>query len=392
MTTLACTVNSAGITGPDYSDIFAELQNAYYSIYGADADLDADSQDGQFLAIIAQAIYDTNNVAIAVYNAYSPATAQGTALSSVVKINGLVRQSASNSTDILEITGTYGTTITGGQVGDNLGQGTVWDLPSSVTIPIGGSIEVTITCDQVGDFQFTPGEITDILTPTLGWQSASNVGPAVPGSPVETDAALRQRQSGSTALPSISLTEGTYAAVAAIPGVSEVYVYENDTDITDGNGLPPHSISVVVLGGNIQTIANTIAQTKSICTTYGATSVQTIDQNGVPLTINFEELDQVVMLVDITVTPLAGYSSTVATAIQTAVVNFINSLSIGETSYLNRLIAAASLGGTGQGATFALEVGSVTQAISPAGPTAADVPIAFNQQATAIAANVTIST
>ncbi len=55
MATLAPQITAAGITSPDYSDILAELQDGYYSIYGSDAVLTSDSQDGQLLAIFAQA-------------------------------------------------------------------------------------------------------------------------------------------------------------------------------------------------------------------------------------------------------------------------------------------------------------------------------------------------
>ena len=41
-----------------------------------------------------------------------------------------------------------------------------------------------------------------ILTPTFGWQSASFAAAATVGAPVESDAALRQRQAASTGLPS----------------------------------------------------------------------------------------------------------------------------------------------------------------------------------------------
>ena len=77
MATLAAQISSTGISAPDYADIFAELQSMYWQIYGTDADLDPDSQDGQLLAIFAQAIYDCNMLAVTVYNAFSPATAQG---------------------------------------------------------------------------------------------------------------------------------------------------------------------------------------------------------------------------------------------------------------------------------------------------------------------------
>src|SRR5581483_3778628 len=105
MATLAAQIGPDGISAPDYADIFRQLQNAFWSIYGTDANLAADSQDGQMIAIFAQAIYDANQLAIKTYNDFSPATAQGAGLSSVVKTNGLARQVASRSTAVVTITG-----------------------------------------------------------------------------------------------------------------------------------------------------------------------------------------------------------------------------------------------------------------------------------------------
>lgn len=391
MATLGPTIDTTGISAPSYADILAELQNAYWSIYGSDAVLTPDTQDGQFLAILAQAISDANQVAIAIYSAYSPAGAQGAGLASVVKINGLTKQSASNSTADVVLTGVGGTVITGGQIGDNLGLNTVWNLPPSVTIdPITGTVEVTATCNAAGAVAAAAGSLANILTPTLGWQEVTNPDDAVAGAPVESDAALRQRQAASTALPAQAIVEGIYAAVAAIPGVSELKIYENPADTTDDNSLPPHSISVVALGGDAQIIAQTIALKKTPGTaTYGAVSEQVIDQNGVPLTINFNQLQIVPLDVTITVKALVGYTSAIGLEIQSAVAAFVNSLDIGEDSYLNRLIAAASLGGVGDGATFV--VTGVTQSVKPAAQEAADVDMTYDQQASLALADVTIT-
>ena len=77
ITTTAPTIDATGITAPSYADVLAFIQAKYQAIYGADIYLGNDSQDGQFLGVIAQAISDANSVAVAVYNAFSPATAQG---------------------------------------------------------------------------------------------------------------------------------------------------------------------------------------------------------------------------------------------------------------------------------------------------------------------------
>lgn len=403
MATLAAQITPDGISAPDLSDAIAQLQSSYWQIFGSDAVLDDDSQDGQLLAVFAQAITDLNDLAIATYNAFSPATAQGNGLASVVKINGLTKDAATNSTAIVSIGGTAGTTINNGTVGDNLGLGTQWSLPTVVTIPDAGTIDVTATATTEGAVAAAPGSLTKILTPTLGWQSVTNAAAAEPGAPVESDADLRRRQAQSVANPSQTVLGGLKGAVAGLSGVGRVEVYENDTDALDGNGIAAHTIAVVVAGGDATEIASTIALHKTPGGgTAGTVTEQVVDSKGVPNTIRFYPLTNVALTLVINLHPIAGYVSTTGDAIKAAISAFLNGLDIGEDSFLNRLWAPANLSGdaatssSGQTQT-ALDALSKTYNVvsilqSRAGPpAAADVVIAFNEAATSAVANITLN-
>lgn len=387
--TLSPTISSTGISAPSYSDIYASLQASYQAIYGADAVLLPSSQDGQWLAVIAQAISDNNNAIIAAYNNMSPSTAQGAGLSSVIKINGLARDIPTNSTVPVEIVGSAGTIITNGLVSDGTNQ---WALPASVTIPIGGSIVETATCATQGSITTIAGAVTlQIVTPTLGWQSAASTEAATPGAPVETDAALRQRQASSTALASQTILEAIVGNVENVSGVQAVKSYFNDTNTTDGNGLPPHSISLVVKGGDSVAIATAIAQKKSPGTaTYGTTSEIIVDSNGVPDTINFYIPTQVTILINITIAPLTGYVSTTGTAIIAALVAAVNNAGIGANG---GLLSLSSLYGVAYSVPLSntFNVTAITQSISPATPVASDLSVAFNDLPICATSNVNLT-
>jgi uncharacterized phage protein gp47/JayE len=107
------------------------------------------------------------------------------------------------------------------------------------------------------------GTINQIATPARGWQSVTNPADAAEGAPVEKDPVLRQRQTVSTALPSLTVLDGIIGAVANVPGVTRYVAYENDTSAADANGIPSHSISLVVEGGDATAIANAIAAKKT---------------------------------------------------------------------------------------------------------------------------------
>jgi uncharacterized phage protein gp47/JayE len=292
-------INDAGISAPLYADILAWLQDQYRTIYGSDVDLDPDTQDGQFLAVISLAFNQINDSGIATYNAYSPTSAQGVGLSSVVKINGIKRLIPSSSSVVVKLIGQAGTIVTNGLVSDNLNLNSQWLLPETVVIPNTGEIEVTAISTILGSVSAGIGTITRILNPQPGWQSVTNLSAAIPGAPVESDAALRRRQAISTAGPAQSVRSGIEGAIANVIGVIRVKVYENDSNVTDSDGIPSHSISPVVEGGDIGQVANAIALRKTPGTgTYGTTSQLVTDARGLPSTINFFEL----ALVPITIT------------------------------------------------------------------------------------------
>ena len=69
-------IDAAGIRAPSYGEVLQYFKDQYRNIYGADTYLEADSQDGQLLAVFAMAIHDANTAAVQVYNAFSPATAR----------------------------------------------------------------------------------------------------------------------------------------------------------------------------------------------------------------------------------------------------------------------------------------------------------------------------
>ncbi|WP_199091545.1 hypothetical protein [Bosea sp. ASV33] len=386
-----CTIDENGIYKPDYATVLAYFQDEFRAIFGQDIDIDPDTQDGQQIAIFAAAVDGANAMALQVYNAFSPSTARGVGLSSVVKINGIKRLVASNSTVDLTLIGQAGTTITGGVAKD--GAGNQWLLPASVTIPAGGSITVTGTAKEAGALIALPGTVTTIGTPTRGWQSVTNGSAAAPGQPVELDAELRQRQTISTALPSLTVFEGTIGAVASVSGVQRLKGYENDTGTTDANGIPAHSISLVVDGGDASAIAQAIAAKKTPGTgTYGSTSVTITDEYGVARAINFYRPTTATIKVAISLKALAGYTTAIETSIKQAIVDFVNGLDIGGTSGAvewAEVFVPANLDLASGAKTY--KITSLTIAKNGGSFGTADLPIAFNEAPSAALTDVAIT-
>ncbi|EAA1115059.1 hypothetical protein EWJ44_11850 [Salmonella enterica subsp. enterica serovar Newport] len=387
---LSATVTAEGISAPDYQTILDTLTSYFQQIYGSDAYLEPDSKDGQMVALVALAIHDANNTAISVYNCFSPATGYGAALTSNVKINGIARKGATNSTVDLLLTGTAGTTITNGTVKDI--NNVIWRLPASVVIGVDGTVTATAICSNSGAVAALAGTITTINTPTRGWTSVTNPAAAAVGAPAETDAELRIRQGQSVAIPSMTPFEGVDGAIANIAGVTRHKLYENDTGKTDGNGLPPHSISAIVDGGDVTEIARTIRGNKGQGgRTWGKTSVTVPDKYGNPHIISFSRPTDVPVYGKITLKVFAGYTSQIGVQIQQAVADYINRLMIGDQVLLSRIYSPANLGVVSGGNARYYDIQELLIGKSPEAVAAANINIAYDESASCKPENIIIT-
>jgi len=387
-------VDATGIHAPVFDDYLSYLVNSLQLIYGADIYLENDSKDGQELGIFALVLSTQAAACVAAYNSFSPSGAQGTGLSTNVKINGMVRKAPTYSNVDVRIVGVTGTQIFDGIVSDGSNK---WNLPALVTLPDNGEITVTATADELGNVMAEPNSITTIETPTAGWQTVSNPTLAAVGQPVESDAFLRRRQQVSTALPSVVILDGIIGGIASLPGVNRIRAYENDTSVTDSNGIPPHHIAMVIEGGDDTSIATTIATKKTPgAGTYGTTAITVMDAYGVPHTIRFFRPTYVMITAIVTIHNLVGYTTQVGQAIINAVIAAINGTRIGDDVLYTRLYVPAQLVGQyakplnlNDPGTF--ELISVKIARGAVTPVTADIDIAYTEAAMCDTSHITLT-
>lgn len=344
-------INEKGFHYPDYETILNLLKTEYKNIYGSDVYLENDSQDGQWIAIQALAMHELAEVAAGVYASFSPSTSKSDALSKNVKINGIRRAAPSFSTVDLKIVGEVGTLILNGIVKD--ANENKWILPERVVIDKTGEIVVTAHAEKAGAITAPAGSVNVIFTPQRGWQSVINEAPAIVGKGVESDTQLRIRQSLSVAIPSQSLLEGLHGALLTLDNVEKIKIYENDTAEPDANGLPPHSICVIILGGDAQKIGQIMGLKKTIgVATFGDVSVSYIDRFGLKTPLSFFRPVEKNIFAQIKIKPLNNYLNTLNNVICQYVADYINNLEIGETIYLSKLFVPANLLNDENGKTF----------------------------------------
>ncbi|WP_067709477.1 baseplate J/gp47 family protein [Erwinia sp. ErVv1] len=386
---LSATITAQGIAAPGYQAILSTLTGYFQQIYGSDAYLEPDSKDGQMLAIVALAIHDTNNAVIHCYNAFSPSTAMGDALSRNVKINGITRQGATSSVVDVTLTGIPGTTISNGSVRDS--NGVIWNLPDSVTIGTASTATVTATCASAGAVVALPGTVNGINTPTRGWTSVTNIPAATPGTAAETDSELRLRQTQSVALASLTPFDALDAAIASVPGVTNHRLYENDTGTADAHGIPAHAIAAIVDGGDVTAIAQVLRGKKGQGTaTWGSSTLVVSDKYGNPHSISFSRPSDVPVHVAIVIRAFTGYTTQIGEDMKTAIAAYINGLAIGEDVLLSRLYSPANLADTSGGAHGYYDITQLQIGRSAASMAVANIAVAYNESASVSRENITI--
>jgi len=144
------------------------------------------------------------------------------------------------------------------------------------------------------DTNVAPNQIRVIKTSITGVESVTNhvatgddkflntdFDPFVTGEQRETDEQLRKRAFDNTSIGGAATATAIGTEIEEIDGVQSVRIFQNKTEGTSNDGLPPHSFEAVVYGGDDQEIAKTIFDTSSIDSTdyggvHGSESTYTI--------------------------------------------------------------------------------------------------------------------
>lgn len=371
-------IDDAGLHIPTYADIRDDLVEQFKSIYGQDIYLENDSQDYQMISVFALKTYDTMQLLQIVYNNHSPKTAVGTGLDSLVKLNGIRRKEASHSTCEVTLTGTAGTSIAAGVVEDE--SGNQWTLPENIVLH-DSTIQVTATCVPLGAIEAAAGTINKIVNPQKGWTAVTNNDAAVPGGPVETDEQLRYRQMLSVAIPSQNMLDSTIAGLASVVGVTRYKVYDNDTNETDTNGIPGHSIAAIVEGGTDAEIAKQIYLRKGPGSgTFGEIATTYINSDGLQTIVRFSRPTYVPININVQLKPGKSYTSSVAATLKSNIDKYINSLDIGYNVTITGILTAVSAAVTN--ATLPnFSLSGITINKEGETPGVMDVAIAYNEVA-----------
>jgi len=205
-----------------------------------------------------------------------------------------------------------------------------------------GAVDVASQAMTTGPVIAISGDITVIETPIGGWSSVINILDAVVGYDTQTDEALRITREEELSQAGTSTADAIRAALLAITGVTSATVFVNDTDVTDPDGMPPHSVEALVLGGADATIGSTLlAQVAAGVQTIGNTTTNPTDSEGVSHTIKFSRPTQISIYADLFLTKDTTYPTDGDAQVKAAIVAFGAAQKCGKNAVASSVAAQA---------------------------------------------------
>ena len=227
--------------------------------------------------------------------------------------------------------------------------------------------------------QYASGQALDLLLPQYGLYRLSG----------ETDAAARARIVKSLAGNGRSMVDNIAAEVLEVKNCREVVVHVNDTDSTDAEGVPAHSIHVIYDGGNMQKVAEAIFRKKAPgIATHGSYSKTVVDENGNSHTVYVNLPETAFVTFTIAVTSYAGYDSSITDKIVNGVADYVSGFKIGESLMVPSVYGACYAATGDKASTFA-----VTDILAtwPGGNTRVKIPVAWNGKLDCLTSGVRVN-
>ncbi|MED6004880.1 MULTISPECIES: hypothetical protein [Enterobacteriaceae] len=295
------TIDEKGVVVPTLTEIIDELSEGYREIYGQDINIAPDSQDGQRIGLEAQARKDAYDTLAYAIQMHDPQYALGKFADVIGKITGAKREEGKYTfvPDIKIVTDRIVNLKAGYEISDNNGNN--WILENDLTLGAGENL-VDFRSEFFGAISLPVGTFLEPKEIIFGVKTITSTKAPIEGRLGESTAHFMERRARKLAINNTHDREGIEASLIDLSGVLDALVLENNTNATDSNGVPAHSINAIVLGGSSEDIATTIL--KKIkgggCGTFGAELFTIINYRGADRVINFDRPTSKDITVDVT--------------------------------------------------------------------------------------------
>ena len=342
-------IDETGYNRDRYQDVRADVVSRWNTAFPGRV-TDPESVNGRIISTTAELEDQANSKIQLLLDAFNPAAARGNLLSWLAMLMAKRRRESVLSTVTVTVTASsVGCTIPAGSIVSQENGPAKFRTLAEVILDPNASDDVACEALTAGAIEADAGTVTQIDTPVYGWASVTNAAAASVGRSRETDAQLRFRML-KTSSAAVGTIEGIETAINQLDGVTYCRVVENSDDVTDANGLPPHSIMPIVVGGADQEIADALLASVSAGIGYTDdgdlpyvdwVSVNTTNpSNGQVRVVWFARPSTVTPAIAMEIDVGINFPSDGQSRIKAAVVELVNNWDIGRTLYASRLYNA----------------------------------------------------
>jgi len=438
-------LTATGFVPKTFDVIRTEIADAMRAAFGLSIDMGDRSIFGQIVAIISEREAIIWELAEQVYSSQDPDKAAGASLDALCLLTGTFRPGPLASTVTLTLTGTPATPVPAGNKAHALSTGTQvsTDSPGTITLlsswvnsttyalndrvtnggntyictdpgisaisggPTGtsssivdngviwrfmgqgtGAVDVPATATTTGPLTLTSGDVTVKDTAVGGWSGVINLADGITGRDLMTDEDLRMLRVEELSSAGKATIDAIEAVLLEITGVTAATIFDNNTDITNSDGVPPHAIECLVRGGADQDIRDALlGEVAAGIATYGNTSGTSTDSQGISHTVKFSRPVEIPIYVDVTLIKNAGtYPADGDAQVKAAIVAWGQKQATGKDAVASAIVAQCFT------ITGVLDVTNVKIGTSPSPTTGATIAIASRQLATYDTSRITLNT
>lgn len=338
-----------------------DIRTEFRDRFGTSIDLAYDTPEGVLIGIVGEALAKLWELGEKVHASQSRASATGAALAQIGLLTNSLRRAATKTAVVVSLTGTPTTNVpSGSQVstastakkfetldnaviasvsawtgstayaagtrvhnsgnvyaamspGISAGSGGPTSTDPEANIADGtlawrfvgpgtGVVDVDASALETGPTVAVSGDVTVIETPIAGWAGVNNVYDASIGANVATDGEFRIAQENDLQSQGRSPLGAIRSKLIRLADVSSVTVFHNNSESTNADGMPPHTIEALVEGGDDQEIFDTLLENVAGGIRTHGNVAGFSDDEGTPITMKFSRPVDVDVWIKVTLT------------------------------------------------------------------------------------------
>lgn len=389
-------LTNTGVILPDTADLLTTVQGEFKTAFGDDLDVSAETPQGVLITaeVLARDNVVRNNADVA--NQINPNLAGGVFLDAIWQLTGGQRLKATPSiiTGVV-MTGVSGTIIPAGAQASVGIDGAVFELLSGVVLT-GGTATGTFQSVELGSIAVPIGDLNQIVTGVLGWETVTNPNAAVVGQEEESDIAARIRRRQTLALQGVALPEAIVSGLHTVEGVKSLAFRENVTNasiVIEGVTLVEHSVYACVFGGSDADVAKMLLRKKSLGAAWnGTTTVNVVEPySGQTYAVKFSRPTLIPIFIRVTVSGSGPYPD-VPTLVRDALVAYANGEQEGEEGFsVGGDVSAFELAGAVNRVAAPLYVSDLKISTDGITYSSTTIVITIAQMATLVAGNIEVT-